>query len=97
MYGRISIALWCFARDLVEVETSFEHEKWICNKYINLLSHFCKSRKISKHKVNFGKTFIKYFQKRIRRRKNGLKRVYNEEVMIFASLLTKSIFCENTC
>lgn len=94
VYGRISIALWCFARDLVEVETSFGHEKWICNKYINILSHFCKPRKISKHKGNFGKFFRKYFQKRSRRRKNGLKRVYNEGVMNFSILTTKTIFPE---
>jgi hypothetical protein len=65
--------------------------------YIYLLSHFVNFWKISKHQGNFDKFFRKYFQKRIRRRKNGLKRVYNEEVMIFANLLTKSIFRKNTC
>lgn len=97
VYGRISIALWSFARDLVEVETSFGHEKWFCNKYIYMLSHFGKFWKISKYKVNFGKSFRKYFQKRSRRRKNGLKRVYNEGVMNFSILTTKTIFRKNTC
>ena len=86
-----------FARVLIEVGTSFEHEKWICNKYINILSHFGKFWKISKHKVNFGKSFRKYFQKRSFGRKNGLKRVYNEGVMILPSLMTKNHFLKIHC
>ena len=41
---------------------------------------------------NFDQRFRKYFQKRSRGRKNGLKRVYNEGDMIFTSLTTKTIF-----
>ena len=90
VYGRISIALWC-------LQEIFGHEKWFCNKYLYILSHFGKPRKISKHKGDFGKIFRKYFQKRICRRKNGLKSVYNEGVMNFSILTTKTIFRKNTC
>jgi hypothetical protein len=42
VYGRIRLALWCFARDLVMLETSFEHEKWICNKYFSRVEWYRK-------------------------------------------------------
>ena len=64
---------------------------------LDMLFRFVKIWKISKHQGNFGKIFRKYFQKRSRERKNGLKRVYNEEVMTFARLLTKSIFWKFVC
>ena len=48
--------------------------------------------KLSNSGELFNQIFRKYFQKRSRRRKNGLKRVYNEGDMIFASLTTKTIF-----
>ena len=77
---------------LIEVRTSLETWKWFLKLYIDLLSLFSFRGKISRWWLSFDQRFRKYIQKRNFRRKNGLKRVYNEGDMIFASLTTKTIF-----
>ena len=78
--------------DLVGFETSLKPQKRFLNISTNLLSQNAKPRKLRDSGVNFDQIFRKYFQKRSRGRKNGLKRAYNEGDMIFASLTTKTIF-----
>jgi hypothetical protein len=82
---------------LVEVGTSLKLGKWFLKLHIDLLSLFLFRGKISTWWLIFDQIFRKYFQKRNFRRKNGLKRVYNEGDMIFANLTTKTIFAKTAC
>jgi hypothetical protein len=59
VYDRISIVFVKFARDLVEVETSFEPWKWISNKYIYT---YCPILLISGKSVNTKETLANFLE-----------------------------------